>query len=1234
MGLLRDTKAQLQPENSYRFMLNMAKDHSDATMGIVSSMSGNTKVVDSDNIVGHIMLNDQEVVLFTADNTISLFDGERITVLHQYQFGFSRNHPIRGVMRTVNGCERVVYWCDGLNEDRYCNIDRPERFTELSDFSFTPDVIFPNVSSEVTTGGNLSYGRFAFVVEILDDNENVVLRTLPQSYTSIGEGTNDDRPATNQQIILTLSNLDESFTAYRIGVLRFVSGDGQTPTAHYIGETKPIISNTITVNYPGYRPDAGESLVDFTTLLQPVFNYRTSSVMEEVHGRLLRANVSGAVYQYDAFQRAASRITTRYVIEEVSPEERFNRKTEQGDEIRDYGIIYVDRKGNLSQRYHIPGRLKLPTDRTLTSGELIGINEPVEQWRVVNTAGNGLLGYYESTELYQNPINYNGFNYWGFDDQGNSLLNTPVRYHKIPSRNKEILYDGENLRFIGIEFSNIRYPHPDIVGHIITANQVSPNSKVESGYITPFNDSSDATGDKIEGRYIHYLPGVDNERQSNRDKVHFITTSHLTQQRPVQGDILNIVSTVDHSFSEDRPRFTNILVGQEAVDLYGKIHTFSRHRASYTQLSVEDIIHLSPSTTFNGLTNRSRSSGFQVIDLETILPGYRQESANMFYAHLRKNTEPFPVQRDVQHQPITGFEQGSRTTVFGGNAFISKLDITNISHINQPDNRIFGVEAELLKDMYLETYEQFDRRHRDFSDCGTYYAPDKDFGSIELFVLQPSTPFSVITTVALSDFRGIVISRVFRKVEDGLTNSWQFRPGVCPEWYGYNSDYHAEVDIALLPLPYNYDFGSRCVQRYPMTIIYSQVGSDEGVNDEWRLFKALDSTTIPADRGEITAMDYYGNRLVVRTTYGCFVLSPNPQQVQLTDVTAFLGTASFLSIPAVELDGNGGGQQSVLGSVITPQGLFWCDEVTGKVYRFREGVVEVSRNGMYHFFEKTLRKPKNHPYGLLGAQMYYDPLLDMVFVTSQQYDPIESYAYVEPYYYRNEEIVNYRDKTKFRNNSFTISFDLREDVWRSFHSFIPNYGFYVSNRLFTQYNGIWIHESDTFADYYGIDFPVAVQYTYHSQQTSNWTSVHYYAQVRNGDTVLRDRTFDKAVAFTDLQTSDLVDLRLTRNPYEQTQWSAQTKNVIEADQNYRVGGLRSMSVDNPVHSDDWSLRQDYFIDGHGYIDHVPTNTNLLLPQHEQVYLRDKFLNLRLFFNDKQYQMLVFYVGFRNFPTLR
>lgn len=97
----------------------------------------------------------------------------------------------------------------------------------------------------------------------------------------------------------------------------------------------------------------------------------------------------------------------------------------------------------------------------------------------------------------------------------------------------------------------------------------------------------------------------------------------------------------------------------------------------------------------------------------------------------------------------------------------------------------------------------------------------------------------------------------------------------------------------------------------------------------YRVNKVNDYVDIPAHRGRITGLKYINGKLLVHTEDTTFVMFPNPQQVSTDQVTAYLTTGDFLSIPPQEImetDTGFAGLQSKQSMTDTPYGHFWVDQ--------------------------------------------------------------------------------------------------------------------------------------------------------------------------------------------------------------------------------------------------------------------------------------------------------------------
>lgn len=290
--------------------------------------------------------------------------------------------------------------------------------------------------------------------------------------------------------------------------------------------------------------------------------------------------------------------------------------------------------------------------------------------------------------------------------------------------------------------------------------------------------------------------------------------------------------------------------------------------------------------------------------------------------------------------------------------------------------------------------------------------------------------------------------------------------------------------------------------------------------------------------------------------------------------------------------------------------MFWYDEDAGKVFGYAGQVTELSRNGMYNFFaDQPVMQDRAY------VQLSYDPYYERVLVHRR--------------HVMNKEV-----------NSFTVSYSMVAKAWVSFHAYQPGYMFYLNRVFYSSIeNGLYAHDDrHTFCTFYGKEYDFQVGLVYNGAQTMQWHSVHYYAPVmkweNNRWSDVLNKTFDKAFAYTRKQSTGMVNLLLTNDPTEIITWNERVKTVVQADRNYRIGGLRDMSVADGVLSTNWTDRQTYYNGEQGYQDVVPVNVDYDKPQHEQIMFRDKFIELRLMFKAAKHKMLLYITEYTNLPQNR
>lgn len=376
-----------QPQGTARFKLNVTRSGGEQTDDSDVSEYGNRGIFpSSEPEIGTIAIDATTTIVFKGQGKIYLQERSKFTLLKDYPcLNFNKEYPITGEFKVVRGCERTIYWVDGNNPDRYLNLDKLDQFGTCNDMNIVPDISHPDISVTVTqSGGKLEYGSYRFVVELLDSGKNVLLRTLPTTPVFIGNALNIDtfsadiggKSPTTNSILLNFSNINLRGKYMRIFAISATSGSGVTYNAVQVGQDIVIQGRNLSYRYTGFNPSNGDTSVDIREVLKDLTVFPTSLDIGQSNNRLIRFNVKDGVHNYGLFQRYASKISSKYVVRKVNPGPDI--KSEQGDEIKAYGIVYVFANGMRSPVFHIPGGKPTVNDRRLIKSRF-GPGESVDK---------------------------------------------------------------------------------------------------------------------------------------------------------------------------------------------------------------------------------------------------------------------------------------------------------------------------------------------------------------------------------------------------------------------------------------------------------------------------------------------------------------------------------------------------------------------------------------------------------------------------------------------------------------------------------------------------------------------------------------------------------------------------------------------------------------------------------------------------------------------------------------
>jgi len=1357
-------------KNDVTFALNCIRNSHEGGRQEYQSEPGNitsAQIPTNYNLVGSIYGQDDETYIFSTNgerSEVGVYKNDTYTtVVNVDCLGFSTQHPITGEYRVRNGCNRTIYWSDGFNSDYWFDLDNPNSFKvsgvfDCNKFKHAPAVLPPKVDllSVNDFGGILPLGSFYFQPEILDENLNsiylgeitpqVIVYDEPQSlnYYNIDGGLNIEQydpaiggvPLTNKSISLRFSQLLTTFKYLRVNVFRSISGTSVI-SAHSVGKLIPIGSTSVDWTYQGYDPGAGDFPIDTSEKLIDNILYDSAYVMEQVQGRLLKANLRQSNVDYSEYQAAASKITAKWVSTEhrsaninelgdpKNPKTYWYKRGYQGDEVYLPGIMYLHTNGTQSPVFPLVGRSATPTDLQLltviNNADLLGatdvwlsdaehlgleIGDTVERWKVFNTATitgsqtvtspysyEGEFSYFETDETYPDIKDCDDNLVWGTDADDNLITtSTKVRLFKFPdrrllphmTRRALVLW----LRSFGIQFGNITYPSPDIIGHkfVMAERTEFDKTVVDSGWAnTPRVELSGATVVKIESftqssggqemfhhfnpftssaqnKYIRYvspktlydknLGNFDYYKTNNASSFDTGLVANDGKNSYAKESLDNIVIhsiILNMNFEESElPLRTNhsekesVLVNAGAIisstGLFPKIQSYDYYTSdtiSYVNRGLESTTSLLPPQIYDTWVTNPTDTRIKVHNFYT----YKKSSLQPYNNFLTKNYVGMSNNFVYSLLTADNILYGGDTLVNEGNNFrlnyFLPVSLTGDAFAFTP----------FFKDHFVETSINTALRHEGTVIENKYFnVGDSDEVNYERLIVDRSLP-----------------------IFDQQPRS---RSEIIPEYYAYNPDYNIRLfEKAKGSLPNTFDYCSRCDGYYPNRIIFSPKSFDEEVFDLYRVNKVNDYIDIPGHRGAITGLKHQNNQLLVHCEDTTFVLQPNPQQIQTDQNTAYLGTGDFLSIPPQELmqtDVGFGGLQNKQSMTDTPFGHCWVDQKRGDVLSWN-GQIKMLTTGLTQWFKEYLPSELKKEYFRItgieypikstlntsgyGVILYYDPRFKRLMVSKRDFLPLnfkltapilpglfslfnetnetsEWYTIIDSvsesvYPHINGNFENPFSLDYFQDKSWTLSYDLEDESWCSWHSYIPYHAFSDSINFYTtNYNrNIWKHLHKTrYQKYYGFKYDMVLEWMSIDGVSSSIDNVYYVGYSQIWDTVNQkfktvDTTFDRLVIYNSEQTTGLQNLVLMDshiNPYGNNKLPNNSKTVIRTDQNYKIAGLYDMSIGQPTMTDDWNLKKLYF----GYIDEAPNTAviNFNKSYYDWGNILDKFAFVRLFYN--------------------
>jgi len=573
--------------------------------------------------------------------------------------------------------------------------------------------------------------------------------------------------------------------------------------------------------------------------------------------------------------------------------------------------------------------------------------------------------------------------------------------------------DGTILRVFGVEFGNIEYPHPDIVGHyFVRADRDTFNRTVLDKGI--FGRLRTGTPGDVEYHTFSYFTRNNNDPRScyffnpeflymgNSSKPDYIKSEckFLHAQTTVLADIVD-----DPDYLAITGKETDVVIEARQYTFNG-VATLPGHNYKIKDTVVLDGVAKDTFINPGAETyNLSWDNKVQIATVENDLP-YSGE--DIFYCSMKIEREVHPVLSAIVYYRTHNsmLTLNSSQLVFGGDTFITPLNLSNglwrkskkgigvliwsiigmvvlaVASVFAPVGFIgialaaAGIAAAAVNAI-VSAYD-----NSNLDEMADDDEIDDGHGRVNIWNGHVFFANEFLKGIYVeSSINTGLRQRFFQDCGDFFRNQsnimsyyidkWTYkfkegsdarkRRGVpCPENYHYNKDYSRQNrESVFFPIPISYDCCSDCLEDHPSRSAYSEQSFQEELTDNYRIFLPNNYRDIEGELGRITDTFTFNSRLYLITTEALWELPANYQERVSNEIVSYIGTGEFFSIPPkkiIDTETGGLGTKHKQGTLKTPAGVCIVSELDRAVYLLSEnGPMRITDTGNTTWFRNNMK---------------------------------------------------------------------------------------------------------------------------------------------------------------------------------------------------------------------------------------------------------------------------------------
>ena len=374
----------------------------------------------------------------------------------------------------------------------------------------------------------------------------------------------------------------------------------------------------------------------------------------------------------------------------------------------------------------------------------------------------------------------------------------------------------------------------------------------------------------------------------------------------------------------------------------------------------------------------------------------------------------------------------------------------------------------------------------------------------------------------------------------------------------------------LQGVTYDPDVAELCYVTYPNRITYSLQQQEDSNVDAWLTFLPLNKADYKSKLSSVKTFAKTGLFITFENDsplmhQGIDTLQLDDSGTKVTVGDGGLFDQAPQNVVVAERPYEYGSSQNKYAVVSTPAGLYYISQNQGKVFSYREGLKEISQDGMKWWFSeflpyKLLEEFPNYPHtdnpvAGIACTASYDNDNSVLYFSKRDfkvrdeykglltYDPVyDSFLYQSTTPLSNNKPakavrIKLGDTRYFEDASWTVSYDPKLQFWISFHDWHPS--FYLPSKgtfLTTKQDGIWQHGAycNDYCNFYGVQYPFEVELpVITSQMVNTIKSIEYYLECYRRDRQIcidqfhvLDYNFDMAVIHNSEQVSGYLNLNL------------------------------------------------------------------------------------------------------------